>query len=153
MTDAERLQRVEDILAIQRVLVAYGKHLDRRDFKAYAALFAREGVWDGGFGAGTGPAEIQAMMEKMIGGQPNDDAQKNYHLMSSFDVEVEGDRGRAWSRWTFVSLDAEGHPRVHHAGRYDDELVREDGAWKFALRKVSGDLPGQPPPSGPLDPA
>ena len=153
MSDAERLQRLEDTLAIQRVLIAYGKHLDRRDFRAYAALFARDGVWDGGFGAGTGPAEIQSMMEKMIGGTPNDDAQRNYHLMSSFDVEVEGDRGRAWSRWTFVSLDAENRPRVHHAGRYDDELVREDGAWKFKLRKVSGDLPGQPPPSGRLDPA
>ncbi len=153
MSESDRLQRLEDVLAIQRVLVAYGRHLDRRDFAAYAALFARDGVWDGGFGAGTGPAEIQAMMEKMIGGQPNDGPQRNYHLMSSFDVEVEGDRGRAWSRWTFVSLDAENRPRVHHAGRYDDELVREDGAWKFKLRKVSGDLPGQPPPSGPLDPA
>lgn len=38
-----------------------------------------------------------------------------------------------------------------YAGRYDDELVLQDGAWKFQRRKVSGDLPGQPPPSGPLD--
>lgn len=152
MSDLDRIRRLEDIQAIQRVLVAYGKHLDRRDFPAYAALFARDGVWDGGFGAGTGPAEIQAMMERMIGGKATDDPQRNYHLMSSFEVEVDGDRGRAWSRWTFVALDEQSRPRVHHAGRYDDEFVREDGAWKFKLRKVSGDLPSQPP-SGPLDPS
>jgi hypothetical protein len=151
MSDADRLQRLEDIEAIRRVLVAYGRHLDRRDFAAYAALFARNGVWDGGFGAATGPAEIQAMMERTIGGNLIEGPQKNYHLMSSFDVEVEGDQGRAWSRWTFVALDAENRPRVLYAGRYDDEMVREDGRWKFELRRVSGDLPGQPPPEGPLD--
>jgi hypothetical protein len=151
MSDADRLQRLEDIEEIRRVLVAYGRHLDRRDFAAYAALFARDGVWDGGFGAATGPAEIQAMMERTIGGSLIEGAQKNYHLMSSFDVEVEGDTGRAWSRWTFVAQDADKRPRVLYAGRYDDELVRKDGRWKFKLRRVSGDLPGQPPPEGPLD--
>jgi len=95
MSEADRIRRLEDIEAIRRLLVAYGRHLDRRDFKAYAALFARDGVWDGGFGAATGPAEIQAMMERTIGGRPNDDAQRNYHLMSSFDIELDGDRGRA----------------------------------------------------------
>jgi hypothetical protein len=151
MGDAERLQRLEDIEAIRRLLIAYGRHLDRRDFAAYAALFARDGVWDGGFGAATGPAEIQAMMERTIGGSLIEGPQKNYHLMSSFDVEAEGDTGRARSRWTFVAQDADKRPRVLYAGRYDDELVREDGRWKFKLRRVSGDLPGQPPPEGPLD--
>lgn len=151
MTDAARLRRLEDVEAIRRLLVAYGRHLDRRDFAAYAALFADGGVWDGGFGAATGPAEIQAMMQKMIGGTLIEGPQRNYHLMSSFDIEVDGDTGRAWSRWTFVGLDAENRPRVLYAGRYDDELVREHGAWKFRLRRVSGDLPGQPPPEGPLD--
>jgi hypothetical protein len=151
MTDAERLQRLEDIEEIRRVLIAYGKHLDRRDFAAYAGLFAKDGVWDGGFGAATGPAEIQAMMERTIGGSLIEGPQKNYHLMSSFDVEIAGDVGRAWSRWTFIGLDAENRPRVLYAGRYDDELAREDGRWKFKLRRVAGDLPGQPPPQGPLD--
>ena len=151
MTAAGRLQRLEDIEAIRRLLIAYGKHLDRRDFAAYAALFAGNGIWDGGFGAATGPAEIEAMMQRMIGGDLIEGAQRNFHVMSSFDIEVEGDRGTAWSRWTFVAQDAEGRPQILYAGRYDDELVREDGRWKFARRKVSGDLPGQAPPQGPPD--
>jgi 3-phenylpropionate/cinnamic acid dioxygenase small subunit len=145
-----RLQRLEDVEAIRTVLTDYGRHLDRRDFKAYAALFARDGVWDGGFGAGQGPAEIEAMMQKMIGGQLIEGAQSNYHLLSNFEIEVEGDTGRAWSRWTFIAQDPDKRARVLYAGRYDDELVREDGRWKFQRRTVSGDLPGQPPPQGPL---
>ncbi len=151
MSDQDRLRRLEDIEEIRRLLVAYGHHLDRRDFKAYAALFARDGVWDGGFGAGTGPDEIEAMMKRTIGGSLIEGPQRNYHLLTNFDIEVEGEHGRAWSRWTFIAQDAEHRPHVLYAGRYDDELVREDGRWKFKRRTVSGDLPGQPPPQGPLD--
>lgn len=151
MSDQDRLQRLEDIEAIRRLLIAYGRHLDRRDFRAYAALFARTGVWDGGFGAATGPAEIQAMMERTIGGALIEGPMRNYHLLSSFDVEADGDRGRAWSRWTFIAQDKDNRPQLLYAGRYDDDLVREDGQWRFQRRTVSGDLPGQAPPQGPLD--
>ena len=146
----EQLQRLTDIEEIRTVLNDYGRHLDRRDFKAYAALFAKDGVWDGGFGAGTGPAEIQAMMEKMIAGALIDGAQSNFHVLTNFDIRVEDDRATAWSRWTFVAQDPDKRARVLYAGRYDDELVREAGRWKFKRRTVSGDLPGQAPPLGPL---
>ena len=145
-----RLQRLEDIEAIRRVLTDYGRDLDKRDFKAYSELFARDGVWDGGFGAGKGPAEIQAMMEKNIGGTLITGAQSNFHLLTNFEIEVHGDTASAWSRWTFVSQDPDKRARIFYAGRYQDELVREDGRWKFKRRTVNADLPGQPPPQGPL---
>ncbi len=144
-----RVRRLEDIEEIRRLLTDYGRDLDRRDFKAYAALFARDGVWDGGFGAATGPAEVQAMMEKSIGGTLITGPQGNFHVLTNFEIEVDGDSGRAWSRWSFVSQDPDKRARIFYAGRYDDELVREDGRWKFKRRTVTGDLPGQAPPSGP----
>jgi hypothetical protein len=144
-----RLQRLEDIEAIRNLLVDYGRTLDRRDFAGYAGLFARDGVWDGGFGAAKGPAAIQAMMEKSIGGKLIEGPQKNFHVLTNFRIEVAGDTGVAWSRWSFVSQGADLKLQVLYAGRYDDELVREDGHWKFKLRRVSGDAPGQAPPSGP----
>jgi 3-phenylpropionate/cinnamic acid dioxygenase small subunit len=150
MSSDARLQRLEDIEAIRRLLTDYGRDLDRRDFKAYSELFATDGVWDGGFGAAKGPAEIQAMMEKSIGGKPITGPQSNFHLLTNFEIEVHGDTGQAWSRWTFVAQDPDKRARILYAGRYDDELVREAGRWKFKRRTVSGDLPGQPPPQGPL---
>ncbi len=148
---AARVQRLEDVEQIRRVLVAYGRTLDRRDWAAYAALFAKDGEWVGGFGTGKGPAAIESMMRKAMGGTANDDPQKNFHVLTSFDIEVDGDHARAWSRWTFVSQGADNRAQILAAGRYEDELVRENGRWKFQRRVVSGDLPGAPPP-GPLKP-
>ena len=150
MNPDARLQRLEDVEDIRRLLTDYGRDLDRRDFKAYSELFARDGVWDGGFGAAKGPAEIRAMMEKSIGGAQVTGAQSNFHLLTNFEIEVHGDSATAWSRWTFVAQDPDKRARILYAGRYEDELVREAGRWKFKRRTVRGDLPGQPPPQGPL---
>ena len=61
-----RIQRLEDIEEIRRILTDYGRFLDARDFASYARLFAKDGEWVGGFGTVKGPAAIQAFMEKNI---------------------------------------------------------------------------------------
>ena len=43
-----RLQILEDKEEIRELLVAYGRDFDKRDFTAYAQLFASDGVWTGG---------------------------------------------------------------------------------------------------------
>ena len=95
-----RLQRLEDENEIRNLLLDYGRFLDSRDFKSYAALFARDGEWVGGFGSVTGPANIQAFMEKNMGAGPN--RRNDYHLLSNFVISVNGDTATAWSRWSFV---------------------------------------------------
>ena len=136
-TDA-RLQRLEDKDEIERLLLDYGRHLDGRDFAAYSRLFARDGEWIGGFGKVSGPAAIQAFMEKNMGTGPN--RANNYHLLSNFVITVEGDTATAWSRWAFVVPGAQGTV-ISQAGRYDDMLVREDGRWRFKRRTASNDTP------------
>ncbi|MEP7304901.1 MAG: nuclear transport factor 2 family protein [Acidobacteriota bacterium] len=59
-------------------------------------------------------------------------------IMSNFKIDVKGDSATAWSRWTFVS-GARG-PGIQIAGRYEDTLVREDGAWKFKSRQAFNDV-------------
>ena len=61
-----RLQRIEDEKAIERLLLEYDRTLDARDFAAYAALFAADGVWKGAQGAYKGPKEIHTQMEKIF---------------------------------------------------------------------------------------
>jgi hypothetical protein len=56
---AERLLRLEDTKEIPDLLIRYGL---LRDYKGYAALFAKDGVWIGGFGTHRGPADIEAML-------------------------------------------------------------------------------------------
>ena len=131
-----RLQRLEDANEIRNLLLDYGRHLDSRDFKSYAALFARDGEWVGGFGSVAGPANIQAFMEKNMGTGAN--RRNDYHLLSNFVVTVNGDTATAWSRWAFV-VPGQSGAAIAQAGRYDDTLVRENGRWRFKKRVASND--------------
>jgi hypothetical protein len=139
---AARVQRLEDIEEIHKVLLDYGRYLDARDFAAYSRLFAKDGEWAGGFGAVQGPAAIQAFMEKNITG-PN--RGNTYHLLTNFEVEVHGDAATAWSRWTYVTPGADNKPAIAQAGHYDDTFVRENGHWKFKRRVASNDIPAEGP--------
>lgn len=47
---AARVQRLEDIQAIQNLLLEYGRTLDAHDLKAYSNLFAKDGEWGEGSG-------------------------------------------------------------------------------------------------------
>jgi uncharacterized protein (TIGR02246 family) len=133
---AQRVQRLEDENEIRQLLLDYGRFLDRRDFKSYAALFARDGEWVGGFGSVTGPANIQAFMEKNMGSGPN--RRNDYHLLSNFVITVTAETATAWSRWAFVVPGTSG-ATIAQAGRYDDALVRENGRWRFKKRVASND--------------
>jgi hypothetical protein len=145
-----RLQRVEDQLAIQRVLIEYGKFLDGKDYAAYAGLFARDGVWTGGFGKFTGPAAIQKMLEDNLGKPtPGYVNKSSYHLMSSPLITVTGDTATAESRYLFFTASPDNKPIPTLAGRYVDQFVREGGQWKIKRRVTWGVIPwrdGDAPP-------
>jgi uncharacterized protein (TIGR02246 family) len=63
------------------------------------------------------------------------------HILSNFEIVVNGDSATAWSRWTFITPGADGKPVISQAGRYDDALVRENGRWRFQRRVASNDIP------------
>jgi uncharacterized protein (TIGR02246 family) len=134
---AARLKVFEDKAEIEALLLDYGRYLDSRDFAGYASLFAKDGQWIGGFGT-VPAADIKAFMEKAMGTQ---NTAKNYHLLSNFVITVKGDTATAWSRWAFVVPGQQG-AAIAQAGRYDDELVRENGRWKFKKRVASNDTAG-----------
>ena len=132
-----RLRRLEDIATIRDLLTRYGRLLDARDLAGYAALFARDGEWTGPFiGSAKGPAAILALLQEELGPAPPG----SNHVMSNMVIEVDGDSGIAWSRWTYSVPARNGGAKLAISGRYDDRLVREEGAWRFCSRTVSGDF-------------
>ncbi len=135
-----RLQRVEDELAIRRVLVDYASTLDSRDYVAYANLFTADGEWTNSGGSHKGQAAIRAMLEGMFGpaGTPN---AANYHIMSNPRVDLDGDHATATSRYLFMVRGAQGSPTPSSAGIYHDDLVRQDGVWKIKRRQVEDIMP------------
>jgi uncharacterized protein (TIGR02246 family) len=132
----QRVQRLEDTLAIERLIDNYAATLDARDLDGYAALFAKDGVWQTGNSAHRGPAEIKAMLVGIFGtpGQGFVNTE-DYHLVSNVEVElVDGDHAKARSRYLYVMRGDGGSPRPVLAGRYEDEFVREGGQWKILRR-------------------
>jgi uncharacterized protein (TIGR02246 family) len=142
LTTEQRLQRVEDELAIGRILVEYAARQDARDYTGYAALFAKNGEWVNGKNAYKGREAILKMLVGLYGSPPpgyvNSDS---YHINTNFQIDVNGDRATARSRHLLVMRGPKGEPTPALAGRYEDEFIREDGEWKI-LRRV--DTPVMP---------
>lgn len=133
-----RLQRVEDELAIRRILADYAAFLDGRDYARYAALFTADGEWSNAAASHKGQAAIRTMLEGALGpaGAPN---RANYHLISNPRIDLDGDRATATSRYLFVMRGPDGRPVPSLAGVYHDDLVRQDGTWKIR-RRVADDI-------------
>lgn len=130
-----RLQAVEDQLAIQRVLTDYSTFLDARDFDGYIGLFTEDGVWANADTVREGRAEIRAMLQGLFG--ETEDGFVNlssFHQLSNFEIDVDGDRAHARSRFVFVMRGEGGAPTPELSGQYEDDLVRVGGAWKIARR-------------------
>jgi ketosteroid isomerase-like protein len=135
-TVEQRLQRLEDTEAVRSLLIAYGRALDARDFKAYGQLFAKDGTWKGGMGSATSPEGIAKMVQEGFGRMSRAQYENSNHVMSSLDINVDGDTAKAWSRWLWVVQGSDGKPRVERAGHYEDSLIRENGQWKFKSRQA-----------------
>ena len=130
-----RTQRIEDTQAIQRLLLEYGRTLDARDFEAYSRLFAIQGEWKGALGTFKGPAAIREAMEKIFAGAKDIPKGSNFHAMSNFIIDVQGDRATAHSLFVFYKMEGS-KPQAEVAGRYEDVLIREGGSWRFLQRNA-----------------
>jgi uncharacterized protein (TIGR02246 family) len=140
--------RGEDRAAIHRLLVDYGRTLDARDFDGFAGLFARDGVYVAGGAGGTAlsGAEAGAAMRRTFAENALGFAEPNYHLFFNETVDFTGhDRATASSQSLYMVPDEDDAPRAAMMAQYDDELVREDGRWKFARRVVRGQMPAPSP--------
>ena len=139
---AARVQRLEDLLAIHQLFVDYGLALDAGDFDAYAELFAEDGeVLLGPMGRAKGRDEIKALMTKTLSGGIG----SSFHIVSSPQVQLDGDTATSQVMWSVVTRDTAGAARLAMIGRHRDELVREDGRWKFTRRRGYVDIPSAIP--------
>lgn len=133
-----QVQRLRDRADIRQLLLDYGQDLDKRDFSAYANLFAPNGDWTGYLG-GTkvtvrGPRQIRATMEKAFAPSgKRTTAVRSFHILTNAIIHVHGDRATASSKWTFVLI-RHRKAAIANAGRYEDVLVRQRGHWKFLHR-------------------
>ena len=140
----DRIAVLEAQEAIRELIYAYGAALDHRDFVAFSELFAEEaGTWVGGFGTATGRKAIFDMMDASIGHADEPIDPSSHHVFTNVQIEVDGSRATARTKWIFVVPSATGDPQWRFLGHYDDEFVREEGRWYFLRREAFTDIPPQ----------
>ena len=139
-----RLQRLEDLQAINQLFIDYGEHLDAGDFEAYAQLFADDGeVLLGPMGRASGRAEIQALMTKTLAASVG----TTFHIVSSPRITLDGDTASSTVMWSVATAAADRLARISMVGHHVDDLVRTPDGWRFQRRRGVVDLPGKLPSS------
>lgn len=146
-TYARDRAEIEDLMA--RYLFA----MDWGDYDTYAECFTEDGVLDYAQGVTRGReairAEARSFKEKI--GTIFRDVDGNpavlRHVLCHSAIRVEGNR--AWHTGVWFEMANDGPrtsdgkrltPQVGSFGIYEDELVRVDGAWKFAKRDIRNEF-------------
>ena len=141
MSVDERLQRLEDVEAIRRLMLEYRACLDAKDIRGYAALFAADGEFVAGEMRATGPQEIFELVDGMRGTLLTDRGGDDVHIVANPTIDIDGDRATAASMWIYIVRGEDDVPVLSKIGSYHDELVREDGRWKFQRREAPTIIP------------
>jgi uncharacterized protein (TIGR02246 family) len=139
-----RLQALEDKEAIHALLTTYGRTLDARDFAGFEQLFARDAEFVAGTGGtAKGPAAIRALLEGLLKVNAAPVSGRDFHLFFNETIEVRGDEATASSQGGFFVRGQSNRLEMSILANYHDQLVREDGRWKFKRRQI-GDGPPAP---------
>jgi len=141
LANDETADRVE----IHELLTDYGRTLDERDFDGFSALFATDGDYNG-----TKGSEAGEMMRKVFASNAMGFREPNFHVFFNEVVKLDGpDKATATSMSFYVVPDENNRPAPVLMAAYDDNLVRENGKWKFASRKVKSLIPAPAPAAEP----
>jgi uncharacterized protein (TIGR02246 family) len=135
-----RVQRVEDREAIHTLFMRYRQCLDEKDFSGYAGLFAAGGEFVAAGGTAKGRAGIEELVDGMRGSLLTAVAGDDLHIVVNPEISIDGDRASARSTWIYLVRSGDGEPTLSKVGHYEDDLVREDGEWRFARRFAPMDM-------------
>jgi uncharacterized protein (TIGR02246 family) len=137
----------DDRAEIENLMARYLFALDFRDAPAYAATFTEDGELDFASGVVTGRkaiAETVASLGTNVSQAVREASAlmaRSRHNVTSIAIEVNGDRAKARAYWSSLRVGDGGKGvEVVSYGHYEDELVRQNGKWLFAKRKIFNEL-------------
>ena len=132
----------EERALIENLQARYLFALDFKDHDLYVTTFTRDGILDVGNGAVVGREAIKAAVANMPGGR---------HHVTNVVLRIDGDRATARAAWMHTGKNAEGRMTIGGFGHYEDDLVKVDGEWLFARRRIynEGNEAWAAPPGNP----
>jgi uncharacterized protein (TIGR02246 family) len=131
---------LEEKEAIRDLMSAYCFHLDNGEFDQFAQLFTADGIFESGpFGRLQGRKAIYDFIAAHVPRAGEGPARK--HCTMNHMIVVLGEEAHADS-YIVVIREAEAGIIASLAGRYEDQLVKDDGRWRFKIRKIHFDIAG-----------
>ena len=130
MDVGQRLERMESIEQIRNLKALYCDLCDEGyDADALCDLFTENGVWDGGR---LGRFEGRERMHRFFTNMPNVMSFAIHHVTNSA-IVLSDDGQSAEARWYLIQMATQKieNRAVWLAGRFVDQLVLQEGAWKF----------------------
>jgi hypothetical protein len=129
-----RLRRVEDVLAIQRIVVSYGPAADAGSNALAASLWAEDGVYD--WDAGGPPHEGSVAVDHMLQGEGHRSliAAGAAHFAGPPLVEIAGDRATALLYSLVMRKEETGRFYLWRVSANRWEFERAGDAWRVRRR-------------------
>jgi SnoaL-like domain len=132
-----RVLFLHDAEQIENLVSAYGYCLDKQQWDAFVELFAENATMEiSQRGVYVGRASIRRALE-LFGPQGIERGHVHNHMQMQPVIHVAADRRRAWVRSrAFSQLGVFQGGGIWHGGLYENELVNEDGVWRFQTDHV-----------------
>jgi len=130
---------IEDRLAISDLFVRYTTALDAGDVETVVDCFTEEAALESPvIGSIAGRDAIRAFAERFAAQRAG--GVQFRHMITNIAAEIEdsGNRARA-SAYLLVLITQDGKSRTLPPGRYECEVVKQGGGWRFQLRVVFHD--------------
>jgi hypothetical protein len=142
----KRVQRLEDLEAIKRLITFYGRGSDdHHNIAVMGPLFADDAVLD--VGSGYGQYQGRKAIEAFLSGPGEKIILWSIHYMISPTIDIAEDGRTAkgfWYLWEVAKMRnprKDGEEAVWIGGSYDGEFVKlDDGQWKFKYVKLNMEI-------------
>jgi 3-phenylpropionate/cinnamic acid dioxygenase small subunit len=134
------MSAADDKDEIRELLAQYCFLLDDYQLHELAALFAPQGTWASRNGEAKGPAAIEALLLTLVP-VPGPGTRRR-HETTNIMITLRGDTAAVRSYFMVVRESKDGLA-IAVVGRYEDEVVRIDGRWRFQSRRLFHDIAGE----------
>lgn len=125
----DRIRRLEDLDEIRQLDARYCRHLDDGDWDALMDLFTEDGEFDG-----LSHPKGRTEMREFFAGLAAGGLTSFWHFITNMEIELDGDRATVRS-FLWQPCVTDGAPAIA-AGRYNDQVVRVDGRWRYRVKQV-----------------
>ncbi len=131
---------LEEKDAIRDLMSEYCFYIDNGEFEKFADLFTADGIFETGpLGKLKGRKAIHDFIAAHVPRLGEGPARK--HCTMNHLIRVNGKEASADS-YIVVIRESDSGVVASLAGRYEDKLVKENGEWRFRVRKIHFDITG-----------